>query len=187
MCDPLSIAMAGLSFATTAGSAVLGHQAQTEAANEQNRMFEANRQNALRAHADKETALNRRIGQEQEAAAQDKFDASLKARQARATNVVAAGEAGVSGLSLEGLLNDISNANSRFGARVDKNVEWTGQQLEEEKRATGFQTLDRINSVKTAKGPSFMALGLQIAGAGLDAASSARTWSKGGTVSRRSS
>jgi len=167
--------MAIASFAISAGSTLMSFQAEQQAAKQQNAYYEQNRLNALQAFQDKQNAYNQRIAQEQEAAAQGKFDNSLEAKSARATSEVAAGESGVSGLSIEGLARDFAGKEQRMKDRIDQQTDWTTQQLQAEKRGDSYQTLDRINSVRRAQKPNFAAAGLRIAGAGLDAVSSYKT------------
>ncbi len=164
--------MALATFAISAASAGAGFMAQREQADQQNRYAAENRNNALRAFEDRNVDINRRITQEREAAANERFESGLKARSTRATNEVAAGEAGISGLSLEGLLADIDNAQSRYVGTVDQNLDWTEQQLASEKRGAGAQTVDRINSVRRAERPSLLNLGLQIGTAAVNSATS---------------
>lgn len=164
MCDPITL----VGFALSAAASVVEFQGQSNAAAQQNRMYEQNRLNALRAFEDTQNARNMRIAQEQEAAATEKFDTSLEARSARATSEVAAGESGVSGLSIEGLARDFAGKEQRVKDRIDVQTDWTTAQLQAEKRGDSFQALDRINSVKRAEKPNFAAAGLKIAAAGLN-------------------
>jgi hypothetical protein len=146
--------------------------AQSQAAEEQNRLYEANRRNALLAHENNNKAITDRQVQEQEAAAAERFDASLDARKARATAEVAAGEAGVSGLSVNHLLRDFYGREGRNNDRISQNLDWSSAQLQSEKVGSSYRTVDRINSVQRATPPSFLDAGLRIASAGLDARSS---------------
>jgi len=170
MCNPIALAVA--SFAVSAASTVAEYQAQSAAAEEQNRLYEANRRNAIRAFEDKQLAMNQRIAQEQEAAATEKFDTALEARAARATNEVAAGESGIAGNTVEGLARDFASREQRFKDRIDQQTDWTVTQLAAEKRGQSFEALDRINSVRRATKPNFAAAGLKIAAAGIDSFSS---------------
>jgi len=173
MCEPISMAVA--SFAISAASTVMDFQAQSQAAKEQNKYYEQNRLNALQAFTDNQNAMNQRIAQEQEAASAEKFENRLEAKSARATNEVAAGEAGVSGLSIEGLARDFAGKEQRMSDRIDQQTDWTTQQLQAEKRGDSFRALDRINSVRRANKPNFAAAGLKIAAAGLDSFSTYKT------------
>ena len=163
MCDPLS----GAAFAISALSTAVGYVGQSEAADAQNAAYDANRRQALSAFADKQVSMNTRAIQEQEAAASKKFENNLERRAAQATAMVAAGESGVSGLSVEALFNDLGARTARANSNIDSNTDFTMQQLEAEKRGQTYQTLDRINSVKRGTEPSLIDAGLRIAAAGV--------------------
>jgi hypothetical protein len=92
---------------------------------------------------------------------------------------VAAGEAGVSGLSVEALQRDIAAGGARFNDRVDQQTEWTQAQLQADKRGQSYQAVDRINSVRKANKPSILATGLKIAAAGVSAGTSYRANTRG--------
>ena len=176
MCDPMTMAVA--SFAIGAAQSVASFSAQSAAADEQNRLYEQNRLNAIAAFEDNQRALTNRQSQEQEAAGAQKFDNAIEARKARALNRVAAGESGVSGITVESLMRDMYQQEARVNDRVDQNTDWTMAQLQDQKRGDGYRTLDRINSVQRANKPSFVDLGLKLAGAGLNSAASYRQWNK---------
>lgn len=159
MCDPLSL----VTFAVGAASSLVEFQAQSQAADDQNKLYEQNRLNALAAFEDKQNSMNQRIMQERESAAMEKFDTTLESRAARATNDVAAGESGVSGVSVDALARDFMSREQRFNSRIDKQTEWTTSALQAEKKGQSYEALDRINSVQRARKPSFIGAGLKIA------------------------
>jgi len=165
MCDLIGIA----SLAISAASGVMNFMGQQAAYEQQRAMYEQNRQNALAAHRDTQVSMNARQIQEQETAATQKFDTSQEARAARATARVAAGESGVSGFSVEHLMRDMYSRESRFNERVDNNLDWTMVQLQQEKKASGYKAVDRINSVSPGTPPSFADAALRIASGGLNA------------------
>jgi hypothetical protein len=173
MCEPTTMALA--SFAIGATQAVVGYSAQKKASDEayteQTRVYNENQRNALLAFGDQQAASNQRIAQEQDAAAADSMDVSLEARANRARNMVAAGEAGVSGPTVDSLMRDIYGKEGRSLSRIDTNLDWSTQQLEAEKTGQTHQTVSRINSVARAKknDPSLLATGLQIGTAGVNA------------------
>jgi hypothetical protein len=127
------------------GVSLMGQMAQSQA---QDAYYEQNRQNALQAFSDKQNAFNIREQQEQTSAAAQTFDNSLKTRAAEATASTAAGESGVGGLSIEGLMQDFSARGARANDRIAQQGEWTQAQLESEKTAAGDQAVSQINSVQ---------------------------------------
>lgn len=169
--------MAVGSFLVSSASAVTGYMAQSQQAAQANRIASQTRQHAYQAFADKQAALTQRQSQEQVSAAQQKFEAGLDAKKGAATHLVAMGESGASGISFEHLLNDFSGRLDRYNDRIDQQTDWTVDQLQAQKKGAGYETVDRINSAPRRAEPSFVDLGLRVAGAAINA----------GTTYRRSS
>lgn len=166
MCEPMSI----IGFALSAASGMAEMAAQQQAADNQNRLYEQNRLNAIAAFQDKQNAMNNRISQERESAATQQFDNSLDAQKARATNAVAAGESNISGNSVEALQRDIFAREQRMNDRIGQQKDWTIAQIQAEKKGQSYEALDRINSVRRAEQPNFIGGMLKIAAGGLSAA-----------------
>lgn len=164
MCDFIAV----LGLAISAAQGVMQYQAQQAQYEQQERIYEQNRLNALAAFRDQQQATNIRQIQEQETAAQERMDTALEARAARATAMTAAGESGVTGFSVEHLMRDYYAREQRFNDRVDTNLDWTMQQLQLEKKQQGYRALDRINSVPRGTPPSFGDAALRIAAGGLN-------------------
>ena len=164
MCDPISL----LGFAVSAASSVMQYQAASAEAAQQNRIYQENAMRANKAAQDEAFAVNQRMLQEQEAAAGQKAEIYREARAARATAAVGAGEANVSGLSVEALLREFNGRAAAQTDRVDQQTEWTLQQLQDQKRQIQATNADRIASVQRAAKPSFFSTGLKIAGTGLN-------------------
>lgn len=164
MCDPLSM----LGFAVGAAQQAFSYAGNVQAANEQNRMYAENAKRANQNARDQMFQTQQRMLQEQEAAANEKIDVEREAREAKATAFTAAGESGVSGLSVDALMAEFDGRAVEHSDRVDQNTEWTLTQLNNEMKGIRFNAEDRINSVQRAAKPSFFDAGLRIAGVGLD-------------------
>lgn len=164
MCDPLSM----IGFAVSAASSAVGYAGQVSAANEQNRIYAENATRANQNAKDQMFQTQQRMIQEQSAAADEKIDVQREARAAKATAFTAAGESGVSGLSVDALLSEFDGRAAEYEDRVDQNTEWTMNQLNNEMKGIQSNAEDRINSVQRAAKPSFFDAGLRIGGAGLD-------------------
>lgn len=158
-----------LSFAVSAASSVVGYMGQMAQYKQQEALYEQNRKNAIAAFEDTQRATTLRQIQEQEAAAATRFDNNIEANAAKATARTAAGESGVSGLSIEGLLAEFSGRSARANDRADQQMDWTMNQLQAEKKSQGYTAVDRINSVPRGQKPFFGDALLRIAGAGVDA------------------
>lgn len=167
------MSMIGMALSLAGGMAEMG--AQQEAADNQNRLHEQNRLNALAAFNEKQNSLNMRISQEREAAGEQKMDNALQANAARATNEVAAGENMVSGHSIDALQRDIFSKEQRFNDRVNTNTDWTIQQIQSQKKGTSYEAVDRINSVRKADNPNFAGLLIKSVAGGLSGISGGKS------------
>ena len=86
--------------------------------------------------------------QEQVAAAQRLQESTKRAREARATARVSAGEAGVSGLSVDALINDMTRqeADFRFATTQQQQMANTNRELQLRDAGLGFtNNMLRIN------------------------------------------
>ena len=182
MCPPVVVAVAGLaiSAASAAMSYVQGQNAAKAQSQAYQQQYQQNTQSAQKAAVQQYAAVDQRMLQEQAAADVEKDQSALEARKAAATTRVAAGEAGISGLSVDALLSDIYGQSAKYNDQVDQNTEWTAQQLQREKEGVKAQTVDRINSVQkpTIQRPNFIDLGLRIGGAAVNSYSSYKQMTK---------
>ncbi|WP_313196208.1 hypothetical protein [Shinella zoogloeoides] len=166
MCDPITIAVA--SFGIGAVQTVVGYMGEQSAAKQQNEMVRENQRNANLNAAREYTDVQTRQIQEEDAAAVQKQDVAREARAARATTMAAAGEAGVSGLSVDALLADVYGKEATAKDRISQNTGFTTQNLTRELDGVKAKAQDRINSMPWASGPSPFAAALKIGGLGLN-------------------
>ena len=108
-------------------------------------------------------------GQKQAAKAQKKFDSALLAKQAQATVTTAAGEGGVSGLSVSALSGDVKASQARAATRVDRNLQIKKSYLQGEIEATQTSGQSQINSVALPEPVSFLPTLVGIFGSGVNA------------------
>ena len=144
MCPPLMVpAMAAatpyLMAATVAVSAYTGYTGM---------LAQKKYQNTLAINAAKDTALQQatltqRLGQEEQAAGAELTDAHRKSRQARAMHTVAAGEAGVSGASVDALEENFLRQESAYHDRVMQNLEFKQHQAALQGKGIEAQYLGR--------------------------------------------
>lgn len=157
MCEPTTLLAAG-TLAVSAGSAIAGASAQ-------NKQSKATAKAARVAQAEDYAALEKRKGQEQDAATQTIMQADRQARAADALARVSAGQAGVAGASVDALLAGIASEEFDAKATIGRNLKNTLTQLDSEKKGSDALAANRIASAPPAN--PFLT-GLQIAGAGLD-------------------
>ena len=140
------------------GAGVLGaiqsHNAQADA-------FEANANAAVDAKIIEDAAVNEDLALQQQAAAEEKINRSLEGQQKKATALVSAGESGVSGNSVDALVNELEAGVLRGNTMTSRN--FAVDQLSAQRRLDSNKRTaqSRINSVAQ---PNKLATGLQIAG-----------------------
>lgn len=161
MCDPISI---GLAVAQT-GATIMG---QRQMASAQERA-QANASKAERQRYLHEVSSMRiQQGQEQVAAAQRLQESTKKAREARATARVSAGEAGVAGLSVDALINDLTRKEAEYNFNTQKQLQMSdvNRTMQLEQAGLGFtNNMLRIN--KPIEQPNYLGAALSGAQTGL--------------------
>ena len=165
MCDPSALIGLALGVAQT----VTGYAGEQQAAAQHNAMVRQNQEAAQANLRQEYTAVQTRQLQEEDAAAVEKQSVSREARGARATAMVAAGESGVSGLSVDALLADIYGKEAEYKDRVTQNTGFTTQNLTAEMQGLRAKAQDRINSIPTRNGPNPLAAALKIGSSALGA------------------
>jgi len=159
MCDPVTIGIA--MGAASAGTQVMGQRqmAKTQAKVQKNASA-AERQRYLH----EVSSMRLQQGQEQVAAAQRIQESTRKAREARSTARVSAGEAGVAGLSVDALINDLTReeASYNFATQQQTQMNDVNRSLQLRDAGLGFtNNMLRIN--KPIEQPDY--LGAAISGA----------------------
>ena len=130
MCPPLVIAAVALG-AAQAGMSIHGQRQQAKTQEKMQKNASAAEQQR---HLQQMSASRIRERQEMTSAAQAIQESTKKAREARATGRVSAGEAGVSGLSVDALLNDMTRKEAEYSFSVQQQ-----QQFNQTNRDLGFQ------------------------------------------------
>lgn len=109
---------------------------------QQESLMQQNRMLADKAYSDEIAGLNLRMMQEQEAAARQKQDAAKAAMQARG-EVVASGRLGN---SIDNLIADYYRQQAQYDFATERNLAYTGLQLQEEKRGAAATRGSRLAS-----------------------------------------
>jgi hypothetical protein len=130
MCPPLVIAAVALG-AAQAGMSIHGQRQQAKTQEKMQKNASAAEQQR---HLQEMSAARLRERQEMTSAAQAIQESTKKAREARATGRVSAGEAGVSGLSVDALLNDMTRKEAEYSFSVQQQ-----QQFQSINRDLAFQ------------------------------------------------
>ena len=157
MCEPISI---GLAMASMGAQIHRQKQQAKTQAKVQANASAAERQRYLQ----EVSSMRVQQGQEEVAAAQRVKASARKAREARATARVSAGEAGVAGLSVDALINDLTREEAEFNFATQQQLQMNdvGRSMQLENAGFGFtNNMLRIN--KPIEGPDY--LGTAISGA----------------------
>ena len=144
MCEPVTITattMAYISAATAAASiasSLVGQKQQADAQEQQQKL--ASQQERQR-YLEEVTSLRSQQAQEQVAKSQRMQEAELKGKEAKAQAVVAAGEAGVAGLSVEALVANISRKQATYAFSEQKQAEMmnASRTMEIQSAGSGYQ------------------------------------------------
>lgn len=153
--DPTTLALMG--FALNVGGSIFNHNAQAKAAR-------INAMEARSAESRQINDVNLRAIQEHEAAAQQMDMAQRQTTTALSSARLSAGEAGVTGASVDALLNTVGADGARAAQDISLNETNTLQQLDRQKAGISAEADSRVNSVQP-NNP--LALALKIAGAGI--------------------
>ena len=165
MCPQL-LAVAG--FVVSAASTVMGFAAQEAQANAQDAAWQQNYVSSLAAARDSQNQITMRQAQEADAASQKDHMVAIQTAQKGAEVAAAAGSGGVSGTSVDSLIQDVDRQGSLNQLAIQRNFQMTVTQLQKEKEATNTTAENRINSMSRGNHPNPLAAGIAIAGAGLD-------------------
>jgi len=130
MCIPLAVAAVGMSVAQ-AGLSIHGQRQQAKTQEKMQKNASAAEQQR---YLSEMSASRLRERQEKVSAAQRIQQSTTKAREARATARVSAGEAGVAGLSVDALINDMTRKEAEFSFSVQQQLKFSDQN-----RSLGFQ------------------------------------------------
>ena len=157
------------SLALTTAGAGLDYLGQSQAASAQDRVYRQNQRAARAAFNESSAQENIRLGQEQEAAAQKVQATRRELLQTTGRARVAAGEAGVSGLSVDALLADYGRQSAFYNESVRRNLAFTQQSTASNQRGLGSQFVSRVQSVQRGQRPSLAGLAIRVGGGALDA------------------
>ena len=151
MCDPTTMAI------VSAASKGIEFLEASRQADEVQARYDQNRIAAAQARDLKIQSLNQRAIQESEAAGEAKQKQAIEALEKRERAVVAAGEAGVTGGSVDMLLADYTAQKLRGVTTINRNLENIERQIELEKMGASAEAESRINSMVQGTQPSFLA------------------------------
>ena len=136
MCDPLTI-----SVAVGAVSAIASAKGQKDASDAQEKQQKLASQLERQRYLEEVTSIRQQQAQEQVALSQRMQNADVQGMEAKSKAVVAAGEGGVSGLSVEALIANISRKEASYAFSERKQAEMvdTSRTLGLQSAGAGYQ------------------------------------------------
>lgn len=140
-------------------SSVLAQQSQYRMQNLQNRI---NREAAAASLESDQAILLRNMQEESEAFAQSNFDRHIQAMELESTATVMAGEAGVSGISVDAITKDIERQSGQIGVRAKKTYENRLAALEDTHSKLVSNMVSRMNNLPQATKPNLLATALDV-------------------------
>ena len=160
MCEPTTMVMMQVA------SGMMTYMAAQDAADAQTKQNQAYANDAQASHEREMKMLDRRMEEEKTASVQAEQDVIADAREKKATAIASAGESGVSGISVEALLNEVDY---QEGTILTRNLGSTKNKLAsltDDKEKSYATMVSRFNSLKPVTQPSFLGTALEV-GAGL--------------------
>jgi hypothetical protein len=144
------------------GSTVMQVQAQNAAYKQQRRLNDRQYQADMQAERYNQAQINTTRVQEAQNTAEQKLENNRAAERAKATARVAAGEAGIAGLSVDALLADIEAKAGRDNMTADVNYLRQDQALQAQAANNRFTTISNVNSYKSPVRPDYLGAALRI-------------------------
>jgi len=158
MCPPI---IAALQIASAVGSVVAQKSAADSQAESNRRQYE----NTMRAYRENINQTNLMQQQEREGSMQKLEANDIAARAAASKARVSAGENGISGLSVDALIGDISMKENRYDSSVVTNFDRAEGAIRNQRENVYANAASTINSLQTPAMPDYLGAGLKIAGA----------------------
>lgn len=155
MCPPVIL---GLQVASAVGGLI----AQQQVANAQEKANTQNYNNQMTAYRYNQANINATKVQEAENLAAKKMEINSEVAKKQATATVAAGEAGVSGLSVDAFLADIAGEGGRATTNAEVNYLRGDRAIEADRMNSWSNAASNIGSLKTPQTPDFFGAALRI-------------------------
>jgi hypothetical protein len=158
-----------LSLAASVGQGIMGYmgeQAQYEA---DKVTYKTNLDNAIKSSNDRYESINNRVVQENATATQQMEEASIEGLKARASARTAAAEGGVSGVSVNSIVNDMFSREATFAANTKTNFDYSRNYWIGEGKAARAQGQNQINAVPKPRKPSFLPTAVSMFGSAVKA------------------
>ena len=155
-------------FALQVASTLAGVEGQRQQAKAQSAYNDQQAKNAMEAYRANLAQTNLMQSQEHAAATQKVNENNRAAEAAKAKALVSAGESGISGLSVDALLADLSGDQARYNESVNQNYENASMALDNQRTNAQVNAASQINKLETPKSPDYLGAALKIGQAAYD-------------------
>lgn len=150
-----------LGMAAGLAQAVTGYAGANAEYKAQEQRYKENLANTKTATEDRYSAINTRVMQENAAASQDLQEVNIDALKARGSMRTAAAEGGVTGVTVDAIINDTLAKQGRYANNVQKNFDYQRNYWLGEGNAARAQGQSSVNSVPRGTKPSFLPFAVQ--------------------------
>ena len=146
MCEPTALTLMYSSLAMSAATAVMRYQGAESQSKVQEANYKQNEIDATSALLNDYSQNQTRQGQENTVAAQQIQERTMAARREQSSAIVAGGEAGVSGFSMERILMESAGLAAADNALTKQNRDWSLDQLNNNMKGDQATANSRIKS-----------------------------------------
>jgi hypothetical protein len=153
----------------TAASTAYTVDQQNKSVSAQNKATDIAQESARESFRQQASTTNLRLQQEQEAATNAKIENAKRAAEARGTARASAGQAGVSGMSVDNLFADFYRQEAQYRFVTDSNLAAVQEQTARDLQGLKAGTQSRINSLRKEAMPGYLGAGLRIGDASVGA------------------
>jgi membrane-associated HD superfamily phosphohydrolase len=163
-----ALALGIASFAVGAVQTVASYASAQQQAKQQTQQQIQNANASVDDWRNQQNQITQRRLQEQDALGQKLTQQNLDEAQAKAEVQTSAAASGVSGISVDNLMSDVTRRASANRQTEETNTDYILQQLSQQSKSVNSQSLSRINSVPNATKPSPLSLIAGIGSAGVN-------------------
>lgn len=167
MCGPPAVA--GAQFGASALGSISSFMGQRQAARATNAAFLQNQTASINAYQQDIEALNLDFMANSEAATQRRTAAVREGASVNSSAQAMASERGLGGISRAAIEQTLALQTGEQVAAIDRNAELDAQRFRLSGAGARDRAEGRINSAPRSRGPSALALGAQLVGAGVSA------------------
>lgn len=160
MCGPAAVPIAMLGISAVGTAASISAQSQQQKA--QDAFNQRQYENDMTAYRGNLANIEVQRNQAREDAVAQKQQNDMAGRRATATATTAAGEAGVSGTSVDALLRDLAGQAAYDNTNVDENYLRQDRALNAQRENAFNSTASQINQLRPSMSPDYLGAGLRI-------------------------